>query len=580
MKELHPLLKYAISVVLTIIVNPAVTYGIENSVYRQCDSVRKVLPRLSGQGKLQAMYTIMDLAHNQKKAEYELKAIDDYILEAHKQSRFDNEAEGIASKMSCYYNYGMTKKMEAYLPSALEFHSSHKLWKSYYETWLIMANEYLFDAKIFTGMREMKKIYADAQKRKDTYGIGAALCGIGSGYMIMDNYKLSADAYAKGIALLKDNCNSSVLQDSYSDYCDMLAKMHKYHDMMNVTAQWKNTLDLQIKRLKKRDKGTAGYNTSYSYCYISMAEAEIALNRMADAKKHIKLSFQLAQESTALTSSALLSVKSKYYEKLKQYDNAITCVDTIIRNDMRLNDDVGAMYAKERRAQLLLACGRGAEAAALFNNVLQEKDSLTRNVAQQQLNELSTLSGLDGEKLRHCYTRNVLIGTMSCLVLLLIASAIIIGYNRKLQKKNEVLFNMINKFTPEPATEKDAGTTKPCQPADASKDLYERICQLMQDQELFKRQEANRKMIAVEIGSNENDVFYAIKNNGNAQVSEFINGYRVSYAAKQIVQDPTTPMTEVGSMSGFSSYQTFYKEFRKKFGMSPSEYQKMVMKRR
>ncbi len=48
-------------------------------------------------------------------------------------------------------------------------------------------------------------------------------------------------------------------------------------------------------------------------------------------------------------------------------------------------------------------------------------------------------------------------------------------------------------------------------------------------------------------------------------------------AAEELLRQPVIPIKEIDTMIGFSNRQTFYLQFKKRYGMSPSEYRKRVL---
>lgn len=146
------------------------------------DSIRRQLPHLSGQQRLDALSNLGELAFNQDDSIYELRCWDEYLAEARRQQNQEDEAFARKSKMVCYYNYNMCNELQAFLPGELEFLAKHKLWNNYYSTWCLLVDMHVYLSKFQTALREVKKIYADARERGNHHGLGIASYGIGKVY--------------------------------------------------------------------------------------------------------------------------------------------------------------------------------------------------------------------------------------------------------------------------------------------------------------------------------------------------------------------------------------------------------------
>ncbi len=93
------------------------------------------------------------------------------------------------------------------------------------------------------------------------------------------------------------------------------------------------------------------------------------------------------------------------------------------------------------------------------------------------------------------------------------------------------------------------------------------------------------------------DTFYQIKNNEQIAAHVGLNGtyleriYKKYYgislwecvtvcrlaAARELLLQPELPIKEIETRIGFSNRQTFFLQFKKRYGMSPSEYRKQIL---
>lgn len=106
---------------------------------------------------------------------------------------------------------------------------------------------------------------------------------------------------------------------------------------------------------------------------------------------------------------------------------------------------------------------------------------------------------------------------------------------------------------------------------------YESILHLMSSKELYKNPDFKVADLAREISMSERNTSLIIKRYHGANFHDFLNTYRVN-AAKKMFMDYQDQMTivEVLHSVGFNSKSVFNTAFKKKEGMTPSEYKKSI----
>ena len=104
--------------------------------------------------------------------------------------------------------------------------------------------------------------------------------------------------------------------------------------------------------------------------------------------------------------------------------------------------------------------------------------------------------------------------------------------------------------------------------------LFLKLCKVVEEQKLFTNPELNREDLASILGTNYKYVANAVRECSDGQtVSEFINSYRIKYAAKLLANSEET-ISEIMDMSGFINRSYFNKVFRGYYKLTPSEFRK------
>lgn len=109
-------------------------------------------------------------------------------------------------------------------------------------------------------------------------------------------------------------------------------------------------------------------------------------------------------------------------------------------------------------------------------------------------------------------------------------------------------------------------------PAVSYANLLPRVCQLMDEQQLFLQPDLKVSDVAAALSTNSRYVSECIKAEYNCSFIQFVNTYRVNYAKKLLLQQPDIKIVALATASGFSVESTFFRAFRSVTGMTPKEW--------
>ena len=100
-----------------------------------------------------------------------------------------------------------------------------------------------------------------------------------------------------------------------------------------------------------------------------------------------------------------------------------------------------------------------------------------------------------------------------------------------------------------------------------------RVCQLMDEQRLYLNSELKIQDVAARLGVHPNVVSAAINSQGNS-FNQFVNDYRIEYAKRLLLEEPDKKVSTIYYEVGFAHEQTFFRAFKARTGMTPSEWKK------
>ena len=560
-------MKYFITLLFVITLSVGKTFAGNTA-----DSIRKEMKHLKGEKLLQAHKNLCRLAAAEDNMGYELRCIRDYLAEALRQK--DKEAEGHArvTQLYCYYNYELTDSIRDYLPEVLAALKKNETWDYYYNAWNVLIESYLYEDKVQTALAEAQKMCADARSRKSDFGLGTSTYSLAAIYQTMGRFAEAEKTIEESIVALTKVDEISQLLSAYNILGETLDGLGKYEKLRAQSAEWKAVIDKYKKEALQKGY-TPSLNGRYLYCTLAAAIAELETGHYDRAKGLLQLADKYAEGRKAVARFKLLQVEARYYAATKQYDRAIACNNENMAVMTAAGDSVSLLTVQMQQADLYTEAERYKEAAELYRVLIPHKDKLRNTALANQLDELRTIFEVDKLTLQNEVITTRIYLTLIIVALLLVAVILYIIYTRRLRRKNRDLYDSILLYRKAEADMKTAARLIPEEKLDREGKIYRQLCDLMQNEEIYKDTGLNRDILTRRLGTNAVYIANAVRKYADgATISEFINSYRLRHAASLLINNPDLNINEVEYMSGFNSRPSFNRCFRAFYGMSPSEY--------
>jgi len=105
---------------------------------------------------------------------------------------------------------------------------------------------------------------------------------------------------------------------------------------------------------------------------------------------------------------------------------------------------------------------------------------------------------------------------------------------------------------------------------------FQKLIILLEEKKIHHNPNLNRDTVAEQLGISSGYLSQIIKNNSSYSFSEFINSYRIKNV-KEMIKNPTFnkySLLSIGLECGFNSKTSFYTNFKKETGLTPSEFKK------
>ena len=392
----------------------SITAKAQSAEKQRVDSLRREIPKLKGDDLLQAYFKIYNLCYYAGDTKAERKAIDDLLKEADRQGNVKKQATARTALLYYYYNTDQDDSLLAQYPAQLEFMRKNGDWKLYYDIWVLIVNHYTFTSKSNTALREVKRMYDDAQQRDNSYGLGLASYGMGNAYMNIGFQEEAIQSYERCIKILNQaKMGSSTLLDVYPYYCSVLSEMKNYERMLEVTDLWRNYLD-QHKAELGLDSKTAS-SSYYAYYYNSRATALMGLGRLKEAEDLLKLAYEATKDVKDNSQLTVFYNLGQLYMKKGEYGKALEFNNRIIGNAGH-DDPSGLLMLKKQRAEIMLQSDRFDE----------EVDEMEQEAAR-------------------AHTRHIYIVLIIIIIALLLIMLLVLYFMRRMHQKNRELAVALDK---------------------------------------------------------------------------------------------------------------------------------------
>ena len=365
--------------------------------------LRKSLPTLKGEKLIGAYGKLYMLSLETDDIDYQLKCVNDLVAETHRQGNHQKEGDARVEKMTFFYNAGMNDSVYTQVPQTLKFLENISDWKNYYETWSLLIDTYNFDGKTILGLDEAKKMLADAEQKKNNYGIGLGHYSLGIVYAMMHNFEEAASEYQKSIEImLKMSPKPLQLATVFSYYSEVLDLLKRYDTMSVLNKQWRQFLMEYYNYGKDENAGQT--KIQWGYYYLSRAQAELGLGHYPEAAKMLEEAQKATNEDVNLN-NLWMFFQAELYKQQQLYDKALSLNELRLQQFDEESTPSELIRVRKQRGEIFEGLGRYREAAQMYLDIYNISDSVNTNDTKNKLAEMSTKFHVDELKMQQAEER-------------------------------------------------------------------------------------------------------------------------------------------------------------------------------
>lgn len=399
------------------------------------DSLKKVIPTLEGEQRLKALEAVYNESLKMGDFELQLKCLDEWQAEAHRQGNAASEAEARVDRILDFFNEAIYDSIFPLSHDMMDFCEKHDMVRKKMQAWHMLVGAYHFTGQYNQALREVKLMYEEAHRRGSDYGESMAYFNMGNVYFSMGHYEESADAFERCIPLMH-NIDQAVLLEIYPYYCDALDMLKRYDDLDGVTKQWWKIIEEKFAKGDDRDQDVilSNYYIACAQAKLGTGQLEEAERLLEDVEKHISDKNTYEYLFLVFYRAKLRMMQGRYEEALNLNAERISMCDSI-------DDKPTLIPVHKQRADILMLAGRYKEAAEMYARTFELSDSLNKANTRTQLNELRTIFKVDELETTNARRRGQFITIISIIVTvaLLVILLLIWMAARKLRNKNRQL---------------------------------------------------------------------------------------------------------------------------------------------
>ena len=564
----------------------------QNSLQRQKDSLRQVIEHSEGIDKLRSYnrlyYLYMSEIADDQKMDTLLMLLNRVEAEAIKQGNAQMQGMVYGNAIIAHINRSEYDKVIEKAPAYLDFYIENGLWRFYYQIHMQLITAYNLKGEYEAAVEEAEKMYARAKERKDKAGMATALYATGIVYNSQDRWKEEEKCFRECIGLLWEVSGyDNILTQSYAFLCMVLRAQNRYDDLLQLVPEYEKAI-ARFEKAAGRAQPEARGNL-----YIALMNTYIDIREYDKAEPYLAKIEGLVNND--ISRFELLRARALILRARGDYGKALAAVDSAMTRTPEADFDRNSL--RRIKMQILARMGRYREADGLLDEIIAMNDTLKNVEVNARFDELRIQYEVEkhiAEKERNFHY--LLFALAICLIFALLLAGTFY-YNRMIALKNRKLYERIKeqdrladelsrlagtrrlKASPEASPDESgetAGAADGLAPCSEQQNLVARLQEYLLSGDNLSDTDISRDDIISALGTNKNVLTDAVKAVTGKSPMEYMRTLRVEEARRKLDSHPELTIEAIAFSCGFNIPSTFYRLFRKQYGISPTEYRKMA----
>ena len=536
----------------------------QNTIQQQKDSLRRAIEQSDGTDKLRSYnrlyYLYMSEIADDRKMDTLLTLFGQTEAEAIRQGNVKMQGMVYGNTIISHINRNEYDKIIQKAPGYLDFYILHEQWKLYYQIHMQLITAYNLKGDYKKAAEEAKLMFDRAKARKDKAGMATALYATAITYNVQDRWKEEEDCFRECIRLLWEVSGyDNILTQAYAFLCSSLRAQGQYDKLLQLVPEYEKA----IARFEKAAGRTQP--EAWGNLYVAL------MNTYIDTKDYDKAGEYLAKLKGIVNNNIsryeLARAKALILQSRGDYRKALAAIDSAAVEVQESEFDLNAV--RKIKMEILTRMGRFDEAFTLFDTIIAANDTIKDVEIDARFDELRTQYEVEkhiAEKERNLHYFLFTLGI--CLVLALLLTATFY-YNRIIALKNHKLYERIKEQDRLANAVETAKATDTLSPSSEQKSLVMRLQEYLLSGENLSNADMNRDDIISALGTNRNTLTEAVKAVTGKSPMEYTRFLKIEEARRMLDSHPEFTIEAVAFSCGFNIPSTFYRLFRKQYGISP-----------
>ena len=359
----------------------------------------------------------------------------------------------------------------------------------------------------------------------------------------------------------------------------------------NLAGNYKESLEYCYKYVSEVNKEKMPEETKIKKIYMIISPLIIVnlvkLEKIEDAKNELLEYQSYSQKNNIVLEGVFLISHSismiEYYIETGDYQQAIHYINILDKGtlDIAQTDYTNFLQLK---SEVLVAQGKYLQALDIKDKLYHYTDSVHDITQTKQIETLKRFYTLEREaveydtKMKYIHIIIILLSLISISVITMFF--IKLHDTKKLKKKNELLFaqySNIDKISDEIVNLPHNIQNEESQNKEPS--LFEKTENYLNETKYYLEPTLTRESLASKLGTNRQYLTEAIQESKNMTFMEYINSKKLEYARRLLSYDMNITIDEVYINSGFNSKSTFYRQFKQRYDLTPTEIREIAIRK-
>ena len=304
-----------------------------------------------------------------------------------------DSARRLYTGLAYYYNNNIHDSLVSELPAVLDFCRDNELWFDFYDTWMLLGEEYNFYGESNKAIQVAQEIHDDATERGNKYGMTAAEFIKGLVYDNQLNRTEAARSFERALKNYPEDAEPFLKNNIYVYYTNELRNMDDTLRMHKTLDEWLAYIQQAGKNPDVPRRQLSNWLYYYYHCsyfyYLTKKDLDKAAQQVDSVVKHVEVNGW-----SKVTRNEVLGYRTRLAIERKDYAEALKLNNEQLPEAKKLDINAYSEVLKQR-AIIMANTGRWQEGYHALDEHYELVDSINKEETRQQLNELNKRFELD-----------------------------------------------------------------------------------------------------------------------------------------------------------------------------------------